>query len=79
MKTVRLVASILLVCLALLSWVVAQTSQGRILGLVTDSSGAVIGGAKVTISNTATGISRSLTTTAARDYNAPILSRVRIQ
>ena len=51
----------------------AQTSQGRISGLVADSSGAVVSGAKVTITNTATGISRSLVTTAAGDYNAPNL------
>jgi hypothetical protein len=57
----------------LASFVSAQTYQGRILGSVTDSSGAVVSGAKVTITNTATGISRTLTTTAAGDYNAPNL------
>ena len=38
----------------------AQTSQGRILGSVTDQTGAVVPGAKVTITNTATGVSRAL-------------------
>ena len=57
----------------LASFVSAQTYQGRILGSVTDSSGAVVSGAKLTITNTATGISRTLTTTAAGDYNAPNL------
>ena len=51
----------------------AQTYQGRILGSVNDSSGAVVSGAKVTITNTSTGISRTLMTTAAGDYNAPNL------
>ena len=51
----------------------AQTYQGRILGSVTDASGAVISGAKITIKNTATGVARSLTTTAAGDYVAPNL------
>ena len=51
----------------------AQTSEGRILGTVLDQSGAVVGNAKVTITNTATGISRSLATTAAGDYAAPNL------
>ena len=51
----------------------AQTSQGRILGLVGDQSGAVIPGAKVTITNTATGVARSLTTTNAGEYIAPNL------
>ena len=36
----------------------AQTSQGRILGTITDASGAVVSNAKVTITNTATGVSR---------------------
>ena len=51
----------------------AQTYQGRILGSVTDPSGAVIGGATVTITNIANGTVRSLTTNAAGDYNAPNL------
>jgi hypothetical protein len=51
----------------------AQTYQGRILGSVTDSSGAVVGGAKVTVTNTATGVSRTLTANGVGDYNAPNL------
>lgn len=51
----------------------AQTYQGRILGSVTDPSGAVISGATVTVTNTATGVARNLTTNAAGDYNAPNL------
>ncbi|HWK31989.1 MAG TPA: TonB-dependent receptor [Terriglobales bacterium] len=51
----------------------AQTYQGRILGTVTDSSGAVVAGAKVTITNPDTGLTRSLTTTDAGDYVAPAL------
>lgn len=73
MKAVRLVPLVILALLAFEMSLTAQTSEGRILGLVTDSSGAVVSGAKVTITNTATGISRSLTTTAAGDYNAPNL------
>ena len=42
----------------------AQTYQGRILGSVTDPSGAVISGATVTITNTATGVARNLSTNA---------------
>jgi hypothetical protein len=65
---------LLVVIVATLGCVVnAQTYQGRILGSVNDSSGAVVSGAKVTITNTSTGISRILTTTAAGDYNAPNL------
>ncbi len=52
---------------------VAQTSQGRILGTVIDPSGAVVPKARVTVTNTATGIARSITTTAAGEYAAPNL------
>jgi len=51
----------------------AQTSEGRILGTVYDSSGAVIAGADITITNTSTNVSRHLTTTSAGEYVAPNL------
>ncbi|MGH9495433.1 MAG: TonB-dependent receptor domain-containing protein, partial [Candidatus Sulfotelmatobacter sp.] len=51
----------------------AQTSQGRILGTITDASGAVVSDAKVTITNTATGVSRSLQTNSVGEYAAPSL------
>ncbi len=47
--------------------------MGRILGTVTDPAGAVIPGAHVSITNTATGAVRVLTTTGAGDYVAPDL------
>jgi Carboxypeptidase regulatory-like domain/TonB dependent receptor len=50
-----------------------QTSQGRILGTITDSSGAVVSGAKVTITNTATDVHRSLETNSAGEYVAASL------
>ncbi|HKP87337.1 MAG TPA: TonB-dependent receptor [Blastocatellia bacterium] len=51
----------------------AQTSQGRILGTVTDESGAVVRGAKVIITNVETGVSRTVETNDAGDYLAPNL------
>ncbi len=51
----------------------AQTYQGRILGVVTDQSNAVIPGAKVVITDTATGVSRTLVTSGSGDYVAPNL------
>jgi len=51
----------------------AQTSQGVILGTVTDASGAVVTNAKVTITNTATNVSRVLETNGAGEYVAPAL------
>src|SRR6188472_4130984 len=56
-------------------WVVtgrAQT-QGGITGTVTDSSGAAIPGATVTVTNTATGGTRNTTTNAEGLYTFPSL------
>src|SRR4026208_1287275 len=50
-------------------WTVyAQTNVGRISGTVTDSSGGVIQGAAVKITNDATGLSRSATTDESGFY-----------
>ena len=62
MKTV---ARVFLFAMSLIAAASAQTYQGRILGLVTDQTGAVIPQAKVTITNVATGVSRSLVTTGS--------------
>ncbi|MFP5276296.1 MAG: carboxypeptidase regulatory-like domain-containing protein [Acidobacteriota bacterium] len=52
---------------------IAQGSFGTILGTVTDATGAVIVGAKVTITDTMTGVSRTQITSAVGGYNAPNL------
>jgi hypothetical protein len=59
-----------LVSVTLLS---AQTYQGRILGTVTDASGAVVAAAKVTVTNTGTNASRVLITNRVGEYVAPNL------
>ncbi len=51
----------------------AQTFRGTILGTVTDPSGAVITGAKVTAKNTGTGLERSTDTSADGSYSLPEL------
>jgi hypothetical protein len=51
----------------------AQGSFGRILGTVTDQTGAVLPGAVVTVIDTERGIARSLVTDQAGEYNAPNL------
>jgi hypothetical protein len=51
----------------------AQTFRGTILGTVTDPSGAVIAGAKVTAKNTGTGLERSTETSADGSYSLPEL------
>ena len=63
----------LLVILVDVVFLSAQTYQGRILGTISDSSGAVVAGAKVTIANVATGVSRSLMTNSDGEYLAPDL------
>jgi hypothetical protein len=60
----------LAVCLTLLFWASnakAQTLSG-INGTVTDTSGAVVPGAKVTVTNEATNVSQSTVTTSAGTY-----------
>src|SRR5580700_6836838 len=71
-RTVQLVALVIclfLICLPLFS----QGNAGRILGTVTDQSGGVMAGAKVTILDTQRGVSRMLTADGAGEYNAPNL------
>ena len=51
----------------------AQTFRGTILGSVTDSSGAAVPGATVTIKNLDTGLVRTVTTSDDGSYSAPEL------
>jgi Carboxypeptidase regulatory-like domain len=51
----------------------AQTFRGTILGTVTDSSGAVVAGATVTVKNEGTGLERSTQTSADGSYALPEL------
>jgi hypothetical protein len=51
----------------------AQAVTGTILGTVTDASGAVIGGATVTLTHTGTGLVRTVTTDASGEYTAALL------
>src|SRR5216684_324218 len=51
----------------------AQVSGATLSGTITDPSGAAIAGAKLTITNTATGVSRDATADSAGFYSAPNL------
>ena len=51
----------------------SQGNTGRILGNITDTSGALIPGASVTITNVERGTSQTLVTNEAGAYNAPSL------
>ena len=61
-------------CLLLSGPLFAQVNTGRILGTVTDQSGGVIAGAMVTVTNTGTGVARTLTADQAGEYIAPNLT-----
>lgn len=51
--------------------VLAQSTGGRILGRVTDPTGALVAGVKVTATNEATGVGRDATTNETGDYVFP--------
>src|ERR1700756_2536312 len=67
---VRMVLTFVVLAAASLS---AQTFRGTILGTVTDPSGAVISGAKVTAKNVGTGLERTAETSADGSYSIPEL------
>ena len=62
-----------IVALLLPAVVAAQAVTGTILGVITDSTGAVMPGATVTLNNTATGLVRAVVTDANGEYTAPSL------
>src|SRR6267378_1449084 len=62
------VLSLCLICSTLMS---AQSTGGRILGRVADSSGAVLANVEITAANEATGIARKTKTNASGDYVFP--------
>jgi hypothetical protein len=66
------VGALLLVCLSLLSF--AQTITGTISGDVTDTSGAVVAGATITIENLGTAQKRTATTSTGGNFSVPDLA-----
>jgi hypothetical protein len=64
----------LLGLVALTTLVFAQSGTGDITGTVTDTTGASIGGATVTITNPATGFTRTLQTSESGIFSAPALN-----
>ena len=51
----------------------AQTATGQITGTIADSSGALVAGAKIKITNTLTGLIRETTTSDRGTYSVPLL------
>src|SRR5579875_1298084 len=70
MQAVSLSVAMLLLCLPAFS----QLNLGSISGTVTDPSGAVIAGAKVTVTDVPRGVSRVLTPDSSGAYSAPSLT-----
>ncbi len=70
---VRRAVLCVVVALLLPAVVAAQAVTGTILGVITDSTGAVMPGATVTLTNTGTGLVRAVTTDANGEYTAPSL------
>lgn len=68
--TLSLLSAPYLVMFGLTSASYAQQTSGDLVGTVKDSSGAVIPNATVTVTNEATGVKLSTTTTSAGDYRA---------
>src|SRR5258707_6584091 len=66
-------ALLLLRCVGTPSYLSAQVAGGTIQGVIADSSGAAIVGAHLTITETATGTTRSAITNSSGSYSVPNL------
>lgn len=76
MKFIRSLGGALFILVALLmagAAAEAQTFRGTILGTVTDTSGAAVAGATVTVKNADTGLTRTVVTADDGSYSAPEL------
>ena len=60
-------------CMAMGYRASAQNTTGSITGRLTDQSGAVVGGASITVTNTGTGANRTLSTDSSGDFTATLL------
>ena len=73
----RRLAATTLLCVFTLSLLslcaLAQTTAGRILGTLTDQSGAAVSGARVTVTDTQRGTARVTTTDETGNYAVPDL------
>src|SRR5262245_33167462 len=64
----RMFAGVVVVLLALAAPAAAQFETASVVGTIRDTSGAVVPGAKVTLTNTATGVSLTRTSTSEGTY-----------
>jgi hypothetical protein len=70
----RTALALLLVCFCQIT-LLAQSDSGRVVGTVTDPSGAVVVGATVTVTNTDTGTQQTATTGASGEFTLPVVPR----
>jgi outer membrane receptor protein involved in Fe transport len=70
---VAVVCAVLMAMAAIAGTANAQTFRGTIQGSVTDTTGASVPGAKVTVRNVDTGITRTTETNAEGEFNVPEL------
>jgi hypothetical protein len=69
---VRLVLPALIVaCCLVPQWATAQAVTGTILGIVRDASGAAVPGARVTVTHTGTGLTRTVLSDSVGEYTVP--------
>src|SRR5258708_33485957 len=73
MKAIRVTCALLALSLLLAGFSYGQAVTGSLLGTVTDSSGAAVPNAKVTIHHVNTGISRNTVTNERGNYTFPKL------
>src|SRR3974377_509998 len=67
-RTALRIVSVLALIVLSSVWLYGQAESGTISGIVTDSSNAVVAGAKVTVVSANTGLTRSATTASAGEY-----------
>src|SRR2546427_3459943 len=70
---VRFVTAIVVLIALPTCLVFAQTSTATILGVVKDTSGALVPGVSITIKHTETGLTRTAVSSESGDYNVPLL------
>src|ERR1039457_1453998 len=66
-------AAVIALMVLLIPPLISQTVATEILGLVTDTTGAVVPGAKVTITRAATGETRTVETNRVGEYSFPLI------
>jgi hypothetical protein len=72
-KNLRKLALLCIVLIAATAASAQTSGNGSIAGTLTDSSGAIVPNATVVVTNSDTGVSRTLTTNGAGEYAAPFL------